>query len=228
MKIALCLLTFNELEGCKHDIPLIQMDQFDEIYAVDGGSLDGTVEYIKSMGIKVFKQPKKGLNAACVHAVNICKSEAIIFYHPKGTIPVKDTLKFRDYFEKGYGLVIGSRIAKGGVNEEDSKIFKFRKWFVMMIATLSSLLFRKEGIFIWDVLHGFRGCTVNAFRKINPVDHGLSIDIEMVSRAYKFKIKRIEFPTIETCRISGETHFKAFPTGCKLIKYLFQELKRRD
>ena len=39
MKVALCLLTWNELEGCKPDVPRLPLDGFDEVYAVDGGAL---------------------------------------------------------------------------------------------------------------------------------------------------------------------------------------------
>lgn len=62
MKVSLCLLVWNELEGCQIDLPCIPMDEFDEIYAVDGGSIDGTVQFLESHGIPVYKQPKTGLN----------------------------------------------------------------------------------------------------------------------------------------------------------------------
>ena len=42
MTVALCLLTWNEIDGVQHDIPLIDRKQFDQIYCIDGGSTDGT------------------------------------------------------------------------------------------------------------------------------------------------------------------------------------------
>ena len=41
MTISLCLITWNEIQGCKHDIPLLDKKQFEEIYCIDGGSTDG-------------------------------------------------------------------------------------------------------------------------------------------------------------------------------------------
>ena len=58
VKISLCLLVWNELEGCKIDVPNLPRDSFEETYAVDGGSTDGTVEYLESQGIPVYRQPK--------------------------------------------------------------------------------------------------------------------------------------------------------------------------
>ena len=54
-------MVWNELDGCKMDVPRLPRDAFDEIYAVDGGSTDGTVAYLESQGITVHRQPKKGL-----------------------------------------------------------------------------------------------------------------------------------------------------------------------
>ncbi len=228
MRVTLCLLTFDELEGCKHDVPLIERDHFDEIYAVDAGSKDGTIEYLEDSGIPVYIQPRKGLNAACVYAFEKCGTDALVFLHPKGSVPISDTLKFRKFFEQGYELVVASRMIPGGVNEEDERFFKPRKWFVKALAVIASLLFRREGNMVWDVLHGFRGATAAAFKKMAPSDYGVSIDIEMVSRSYKKRIKRIEFPTRESTRIAGGTHFKALPTGARLLKYLIKEIFRRD
>lgn len=226
MTVALCLITWNELEGCKHDVPLIDRSQFDEIYCVDGGSTDGTVEYLESQGIKVYKQTAKGLNQACKDGCNFCSSDAFVFYHPKGTIPVEDTYKFRAYYDEGYDFVVGSRMMKGAHNEEDSKLLKPRKWFVLALGLAAKILFKKEGNTVWDTLHGFRGMTVDAFNRCNISDMSPSIDIEMVCRSYKLKLKRIEFPTTEMPRLAGESHFKAWATGKKLLKYLMWEIKR--
>lgn len=226
MTVALCLITWNELEGCRHDVPLIDRTKFDQIYCIDGGSSDGTAEYLEEQGIQVYKQTAKGLNQACKDGADRCNCDAFIFFHPKGSIPVEDTYKFRRYFEEGYDLVIGSRMIRGAENEEDSKLVKPRKWFVLGLGIIASLLFRREGYYVRDVLHGFRGMKKSSFMRLEISDMSPSVDIEMVSRSYKQRLKRIEFPTKEKERIAGSTHFKAIPTGKKLIKYLLWEIGR--
>ena len=228
MRISLCLLVWNELEGCKLDVPGIPREQFDEIYAVDAGSTDGTVAYLESQGIPVYRQPKKGLNAAYIHAVERSTCDAVVVFFPKGTTSTADLLKFRPLLEAGHDLVIGSRSTRGGKNEEDERFLRPRKWAGLALAVVAGLIWRREGHFVRDVLHGFKGFTVSAFNKMAPLDHGLSIDIEMVVRAYRLRLKRIEFPAKELPRLYGQTHFRFLPTGLILAKYLWHELNRED
>jgi glycosyltransferase involved in cell wall biosynthesis len=227
MRISLCLIVWNELAGCKIDVPNIARDSFDEIFAVDGGSTDGTVQYLISQSIPVYRQTKPGLNAAYIDANDKATGDAVVVFFPKGTLPVEDLNKFRRFFEQGYELIIASRQIYGSVNEEDQHIFRPRKWLVRCLAVFASIVWRREGYFIRDVLHGFKGWTRPAFRRMEILDKGLSIDIEMVIRSYKLSIPRKEFPTKEKARAYGGTHFKIWPTGKKLLAYLWLEFFRK-
>lgn len=228
MKISLCLIVWNELQGCQEDVPKLPLDEFDEVFAVDGGSTDGTVEYLESQGIPVYRQPKRGLNVAYVHANDMATGDAVVVFFPKGTLPADDLRKFRPLFDQGNELIVASRQVPGSVNEEDEHLWRPRKWAVLGLSILASILWRREGAWVRDVLHGFKGWKRSAFVKMKILDVGLSIDIEMVVRAYKFRITRIEFPTKEISRDYGETHFKIWPTGKRLLAYLWFELFRLD
>ena len=177
--------------------------------------------------LQVYQQPKKGLNAAYVHANNISSGDAVVVYFPKGTIPPRDVLKFRPFLEKGYGLVVASRQIDGSQNEEDCNFLKPRKWGVWFLSLFSMLVWKREGYWIRDVLHGIKGWNKVAFQKMQILDHGLSIDLEMVIRSYKLNIARTEFPTQETERSHGATNFKIIPTAKKLLSYLIFEIKRK-
>jgi glycosyltransferase involved in cell wall biosynthesis len=228
ISIALALITWNEIDGVKHDIPLIDRSKFEQIYCIDGGSKDGTTEFVKNAGISVYVQTAKGINQAYIDAVSHCECDAIIFYHPKGTIPVEDIYKFRSFFEQGYEFIVASRMMKGGHNEEDDKFIKLRKWFVLCIGLFEKAVWKREGNTIWDTMHGFKGFTVRGWNECSISNFDRSIDVETVARAYKKKIKRIEFPTKESPRIGGETHFKMWSSGWQTLKYLFWELFRKD
>lgn len=226
MRIGLCLLTLNEINGCKKIVPSLHLNQFDEVFAIDGGSTDGTFEYIQNHNINCYLQEIPGYNGAYISAFEKCKSDALVFFHPKGSIDPSEILKFHKFLEQGYDLVVASRMIRGAQNEENTKLLKPRKWFVIFLAIISGILWRREGNMIWDVLHGVRAIRKDSFIAIKPIEYGLSMDLEMVVRSYRKRMKRIEFPVKENARVGGETHFKAFPTGSRLLRYLCLELSR--
>jgi glycosyltransferase involved in cell wall biosynthesis len=60
----LILLTYNEIEGttCLYD--RIPWQCADEAFAVDGGSRDGTIEFLRSRGLRVVPQDRRGRGRA--------------------------------------------------------------------------------------------------------------------------------------------------------------------
>src|SRR2546425_1084227 len=145
MRVTLCLLTWNEITGCQKDVPGLEPERFEEVYAIDGGSTDGTIEYLQSQRVPVYQQDAPGYNNAYLSAFRRCSTDALIMFHPKGTVDPQTTLAFRPYLEDGYDLVVASRIIPGGMNEEDIRIFKPRKWFVMGLALTARTLWKREG-----------------------------------------------------------------------------------
>jgi glycosyltransferase involved in cell wall biosynthesis len=219
-------MTWNELGGCQIDVPNIDHSKFFEVFAIDGGSTDGTREYLENAGINVFQQRKKGLNAAYVDANFHAKGDAVVVFFPKATTPVADAVTVAESL-RDYDFVIASRQIRGSKNEEDGQLLKPRKWAVRGLAIVTALLWkRNRGPIIIDVLHGFKGWRREVFAEMEILDHGLSIDIEMVVRGYKRGIKMVEIPTIEIKRPFGESHFKFWSTGIKLLEYLRFEFSR--
>jgi len=228
VRLTLCLLTWNEIDGCRHDVPRLPLDRFEEVYAVDGGSTDGTSEYLASVGIRVYRQEVSGYNAAYLAAFQRCGTDALLMFHPKGSIDPATVLEFRPWLERGADLVIASRLLAGGANEEDDRLLKPRKWFVAGLGRLAALLWKRQGPAIRDVLHGYRAMRRDAFFAISPLPTGVSMDLEMVVRGYKKRLRLVEFPVQERQRLKGATRFKALPTGRKLLRYVWFELGRKE
>lgn len=228
IKISLVLLTMNEVEGSKAMFDQIPWKEFEEALVLDGNSTDGTCEFFKFKGIQVVSQKNKGLGNAVIEAMGAVTGDAAVFFHPDGNMDPADTLRFRPLFEEGYEFVIASRMLKGGQNEEDKNFLKTRKWANVFLAWTASVMWRKRGSYrVTDPVNGFRGITVDAFRRMGIDATDCSIDYQMLIRAYKQGIKVVEFPTVESLRIAGETKFRSIPTGIREVKMLMREIIKR-
>ena len=127
MGITLVLLCYNEIDGTKYLLDKIPFDSVDEYFAVDGGSTDGTREYLKLNNVKIIDQKSKGRGEAFRIAFRKAKYDNLIFFSLDGNENPDDIAMFKEFFDNGYDMVIASRLAKGAVNEEDNKLFPLRK-----------------------------------------------------------------------------------------------------
>ena len=103
MKIALCLLTRNERECLETVFPLIPPpgDGFDTLYAIDGGSTDGMVEFFREKGVACISQKNRGRGDAMMTAFAEIEADAYIFFSPDGNEDPKDLGVFRKHLEGG-------------------------------------------------------------------------------------------------------------------------------
>ncbi len=216
----------NESAGCSIDVPKIPRDLFHRVFAVDGGSTDGTVEILSENGITVYRQKTKGYNGAYLTAIHESKSDALIVFHPKGSIDPNSLRQMTLELSQGVDLVIASRMLKSSRNEEDDKILRIRKWFVRMLSLAAKIrwgLFSSG--FITDPIHGYRGFSKEFLKSFTLRDYGLTADLEIVQAAYSGRKIFSEFPVQEFQRVQGESHFPAYRTGKLLIRYLFSSIK---
>ncbi len=220
-QVTLCLLTWNEIRGCKEDVPKIP-NIFDRIIAIDNSSTDGTVDYLLGQGIEVFKQVTSSYNGAYIDAIKQSGDSAVIFFHPKGTIDVSTLSIAHQEMKTGVDFLLASRMMKESSNEEDDRFLKPRKWFVFMVAVACKVKWgTRRRFYLDDPLHGYRGLSPKFMKSLNLISRASTADIEMVRHAYRddFSIKK--FPVREFKRPWGDTHFPAFSTGRKILKYLF-------
>jgi hypothetical protein len=219
--VTLCLLTWNEIEGCKQDVPRIPKI-FDRVFAIDNSSTDGTREFLESNGIDVIPQYTKSYNGAYLDAIDAAGSSSVVFFHPKGTVEVESLETAYAFLQSGYDFVLASRIGKGAQNEEDHRLIKPRKWFVIGIALVAKVrwgLIKRD--FLDDPLHGYRAVSASYIGSLKLRSTGITADVEMIKHAYSGEFKLATFPVQEVERSSGTTHFPAFSTGRQILKYVF-------
>jgi glycosyltransferase involved in cell wall biosynthesis len=226
MGISLVLLTYNEIDGITYLYDKIPFGIIDECFAVDGGSTDGTREFLKEKNIRIVDQEEKGRGEAFRVAFKTASQDNLIFYSPDGNEDPMDIGKFKYFFDNGYDLVVASRMSKGAKNEEDDKILRFRKWANISFNIIANTIWnRGKTPYVTDCINGFWGITKSAWEKISPDGDGYTIEYQTTIRAMKLGLKVGEFPTIESSRIGGESYARSIPTGLRFLGLLFKEIR---
>jgi glycosyltransferase involved in cell wall biosynthesis len=228
LKYSLILLTLNEIDGLEKVFRDIPLQEFDEFFAVDGGSTDGTLEFYNKNSVRVVSQESKGRGEAFRIAAETADGDVLVFFSPDGNEDPKDLPKFKKYLDDGCDMVIASRMMKGAYNEEDVEILKWRKWANNAFNLFANLFFRRVGPYITDSINGYRAITKEAFKKVQLDGKGYTIEYQMTIRAFKNKLKIAEFPTHEYPRVGGESYAKSIPTGIAFLKMLKYEFFRKE
>ena len=223
MKIGLVLLTLNEIDGTRALFDSIPLDQVDEAFAVDGGSTDGTREFLLDRKFRIVDQTSGGRGEAFRIAFAASDSDALVFFSPDGNEDPADIPRFRQYLGDGAAMVIASRMMKGAFNEEDSQRIRFRKWANNAFNWLVNIIWNR-GPYVTDSINGFRAITRSAWNQINLDGTGYTIEYQATIRCIKLGLPVCEFPTIEGQRIGGESYAKSIPTGLRFLRLLLSEI----
>lgn len=224
MKIFVVISLFNEEKHIanvlknliKYKLPVV---------VVDDGSTDNSIlkinellcsSSLKSKWVKLLEHQinlgkgaamKTGAEWAFAHGAN-----AIIFMDSDGQHMATDLPKFINAFKKGEcDIIFGSRNLGMGV-----PLVRYMGNKVASVVT--AFLF---GSYVSDSLCGFRGLTIKGYKKIKWDSKGYGVEIEMVARVGKRKIKYVEIPveTVYLDEVKGVTLLDAFGILGEVLKW---------
>jgi len=221
MKTTLVVLTFNEIEGLRALWDRIPLNAVDEVFAVDPGSTDGTLEFFRERSVKVIIQEKRGRGEAFRIAAREASGEALCFFSPDGNEDPADIPRLLAKIDEGYDLAIASRFLPGSRNDEAEAALPLRAIANRGFTIAAGTLF---GGRVSDTINGFRAIRRDRFLDLAPDADGFAIEFQISIRAMKRKLRIAEIPTIEGDRIGGESTAYSIPTGLKVLRVLLREM----
>ncbi|MEK7234259.1 MAG: glycosyltransferase family 2 protein [Elusimicrobiota bacterium] len=223
-KRLLVLLTFNEAEALPRIFDRLPLNVADEVLIVDGGSKDGTVEFLESKGMRIIAQPRRGRGVAFCVALEATAAETICYYSPDGNEDPADIPRIFEKIEaEGKDLVVASRMMKGAYNEEDSHWWRPRKW-VNQLFTLAANLMWNRGPYVEDTINGLRAVRADSLRRCRCDVDGFPIEYQMSIRMMKLGFSIGEIATHEYPRLGGRSTAESWPTGVAFVKTLLREI----
>jgi len=128
MKVTLLALTLNEIEGVKAILPRIPRRHVDQLLVVDGGSTDGTIEWVRDNGYAFHVQRRRGIRYAYLEALPLIEGDVIVSLSPDGNCDPDVIPALIAKMREGYDLVIGSRYMQGVRSEDDDVVTAFGNW----------------------------------------------------------------------------------------------------
>ncbi len=169
-----------------NDIP---KERILEIVVVDNGSNDKTAQIAKSLGATVLFENQKGYGKACLKGLEYVfskKSEIVIFLDADYSDFPQEISLFFDKIDKGFDLVIGSRLL--GKAEQGSLLpqARFGNWLTTF---LFKLLFKDK---TFTDLGPFRAIKTSKLKQLQMSDENFGWTVEMQLKAIIKKIKYCE------------------------------------
>jgi glycosyltransferase involved in cell wall biosynthesis len=220
---AIVLLVLNELEGLKTLWDRIPVGEFKEVFAVDGGSKDGSREFLAERGIPVVDQPIRGRGVAFRVAAEASHAERLIFFSPDGNEDPDDIIKLDDLLLGGARLAIARRFGPGAVNEEDEELLKLRARVNDALSRLANRLFHR-GPRVYDTINGYRAIRRQDLLDLKTTVKRFPIEYQITIRSMQRQWPIAELPTKEGQRIGGIRKASSWPVGVDHLKVLATEL----
>ena len=219
MKLTTTLLlpTLNEIEAARVIIPQIRREWVDEIIVVDGGSTDGTVEFMRDAGLRVHSQTSRGYGEGLLEAIHLASGDVIIEFNPDGNSIPADIPRIVAKINEGYDLVIGSRYREGAKSDDDDWLTATGNW---MFTAIVNLLFRTQ---YTDSLVGFRAYRREQALRLDLDAPGLSWPCQTSTRFARAGLRVTEIFAHEPARIGGKRKMMPFRTGLQITKLILRD-----
>jgi len=170
---------------------------YNDILVIDGHSTDDTASQAQNTGARVVLQSGTGKGQAISQAFHLLSSKYIVMIDGDGTYLPEEIEKILTPIISGDAdHVIGNRFAnyqKGA----------FTRLNLFGNGILNRIFGFAYGIWLKDILSGYRAFSYNAYKQIELNRTGFEVETEITIESVKKDIKIVEVPITYLARVNG-------------------------
>ncbi|MFW6450226.1 MAG: glycosyltransferase family 2 protein [Nanoarchaeota archaeon] len=188
-----------------------------EVIVSDNGSTDNSVKIAKSRGARVVHQPIKGYGSAYLKGFEAARGKYIVMGDSDNTYDFRDLKRFIEPLEKGYDMVMGSRL-KGRIKPGAMP------WLHKYIGNplLSWFLRTLFNTKVSDAHCGMRSFTKDTYKRMHLKTKGMEFASEIVINAAKAKLKIKEIPITLHANNERRPHLNSLRDGWRHLRFMIE------
>ena len=230
LRVTIFIPTLNEIEGLRAILPRIDSACYDEIIVVDGGSTDGTVEFLQAQGVTVQHEERKGVVNAYCQGFRASTGDIFVTIQGDGNCMPELIPDLVREARKGYDVVFVSRYLPPARSYDDGTLTAFGNH---MFTRVINLFFGGK---YTDALGGFRAYRRSAVHAMaldampdanwltRRYDLLNSWEIGACARAAKLKLNVLEIAGDEPKRIGGKSKVSVIRNGLMALSQILLEV----
>lgn len=175
----------------------------DEIIVVDGHSTDGSPARLRAAGVTVIEDGGRGKGDAIRRGLDAATGDVVVTMDADGSHDPADIRSLVAPIASGEAdIVIGCRM-RGGSDEFAGTWTMFvRLWGNNILTQIINTVFCTS---LTDSQNGFRAIRATAIGPLALKENRHSIELEMVLRALKLKLRVCQVPAHEYARTAGQS-----------------------
>ncbi len=219
LRVSVVIPVHNEAKNLPYVLPLIP-PWVHEIILVNDHSVDDSVEVARRLlpMIRIVNtQKRRGKGVALQTGFAAAPGDIIVMMDADGSSDPREMPRFIEALLSGAYFVIGSRfMGEGG----SADITPLRRLGARALILVANWLFRMH---LSDMF-----CGLNAFWKdcldFFEIDcEGFEVETLITLRIRKANLEIVEVPSYEHARIHGDSHFRTFRDGWRVLKMILKE-----
>jgi glycosyltransferase involved in cell wall biosynthesis len=211
---------------------IMDMGDYEELFVVDGGSTDGTIDIAEALGVHVLRQSQPGFGPGLYEAFEAAQGDLICIVDADGSHDWRDIPQMRSMIAEGYDYVLGSRY-KGSfryrgvmrwpwsTSDDDSRLHEWGNLSIVMLAKIF------HGYPLSDVMMGLQMWRKSIFETVRLEEPSQAFEAEFKLRVHHGGFRMGEISTQEHPRIGGDAKLNAWTDGLATGRVLLREWWKR-